>query len=235
MPRRWPSWAVDAFRVSIGIVNRVDGVVMKAWSLAFLRPSVSLPILLALAGPALAADTPADVCVPDRVALLALDGQAFDQDLNGGWRSIAYKPGCETAAADLLRDYRAAHPQEPDRILYWHEGQLRAMTGDTAGALPLLDHSRDPRDTSRAQAWNAYVDATLAFLRHDRPALLAARDRLSHVPRPPEPDETGSAMKMVAWPMNMGVVDGLVACFSKPYADAYGGACDEPAAPAKAN
>ncbi|WP_211115134.1 hypothetical protein [Nitrospirillum amazonense] len=129
-----------------------------------------------------------------------------------------------TAAADLLRDYRAVHPQEPARILYWHEGQLRAMAGDTAGALPLLDQSRDMRDTSRAQAWNAYVDATLAFLRRDLSTLLAARDRLSHVP--PPPPESGATMTPSSWPMNMSVVDGLAACFAKPYADAY--ACSAP-------
>ncbi|MEE3625924.1 hypothetical protein UCD39_18365 [Nitrospirillum sp. BR 11752] len=206
---------------------------MKTWGLAFLQASVFLSSLPMLgAGVALAADAPADACIPDRAALLALDGQAFDQDLNGGWRHIAYKPGCMTAAADLLRDYRAAHPQEPARILYWHEGQLRAMTGDTAAALPLLDQSRDPRATSRAQAWNAYVDATMAFLRRDQRSLLAARDRLSHVPPPPpEPDARGTSMKVVKWPMNMGIVNSLVACFTKPYADAYDGTCDKPRAP----
>ncbi|TWB75014.1 hypothetical protein FBZ87_104110 [Nitrospirillum amazonense] len=192
---------------------------MKVWCPAVLLVSLSLAAVSALA---------ADACVPDRAALLALDGQAFDQDLTGGWRPIAEKPGCLMAAADLLRDYRAAHPQEPARILYWHEGQVRALAGDTA-ALTLMEQSHDSRDTSRAQAWNAYVDATLAFLRHDRPALQAARDRLSHVPRPPlESDTTGDSMMMLSWPMNMGIVDGLLACFGKPYADAYGGSCTTP-------
>src|SRR4051794_36183667 len=47
-------------------------------------------------------------CYDDRAALLALDQKAFDQDLAGGWRAVAASPGCELAAADLIRDYRTS-------------------------------------------------------------------------------------------------------------------------------
>ena len=54
---------------------------------------------LLLGSPAIHA---ADRCKYDEEALLALDENAFDQDLSGGWRAIASIPGCELAAAELL-------------------------------------------------------------------------------------------------------------------------------------
>ncbi len=47
-------------------------------------------------------------CHYDRAALMALDEDAFDQDMAGGWRKLEYD-GCEAEAADLIRDWRVAH------------------------------------------------------------------------------------------------------------------------------
>ena len=172
-----------------------------------------------------AASPPAapDPCQVDRDAMLALGMNAFDQDHQGGWRPLSERPGCEGAAADLIRDYRA-FLQDRLPILYWHEGQLRAKVGQTDAAIRLMDRTRrDPGD-ERAPWWNAYVDATLAFLRGDRPALSAARVRLAAVPRPADtPAER-------RWPPNLAVVDGLIRCFGRPYREAYfDAACQRPA------
>lgn len=176
-------------------------------------------------------------CSYDRKALLALDEKAFDQDLEGGWRTVANIPGCELAAADLLAAYRAEHPRSGG-IVAWHEGQMRASAGQYERAVPLLESARKPvnQDT---YGWNYYVDATVAFLRHDKPGLLAARRRLANVAYPQDasplkdgymviPGQPGRPARRVRWPPNIEVVDALINCFDKPYSEAYGPACRPP-------
>ncbi|MCR6659422.1 MAG: hypothetical protein NVV72_08770 [Asticcacaulis sp.] len=170
---------------------------------------------LAVASSAHAAD-----CQYDHSQLLALDYKAFDQD---GWRPLADADGCKQAAADLIRDYRQAHPDlsaDDRRSLIWHEGQMRAAFGDYAGAIPLLStENPDP-------AMRDYAMATIAFLKHDKPALLAARTQLIAEPKPEGWDEAVAELKAsgetIQWPLNLEVVDGLILCFDKPYAEAYG-------------
>ena len=188
-------------------------------------------ILIALAlqtmSPPVSGGPAADPCQVDRHALLALNQDAFDQDMTGGWRELADRPGCMASAADLIRAYRA-HAQSRLSILYWHEGQLRATLGDYAAAIPLLEASRKPQDSS---GWNPYVDATVAFLRGDRAALVQARDRLAALPRPPDfRDQVLANGFHLTWPMNLEVVDGLLRCFGRPYREAYSAAeCRVPA------
>lgn len=180
----------------------------------------------------------ADRCKHDKDAMLALDEKPFDQDLagGGGWRAIANIPGCELAAADLLAAYRARHPGS-ESILAWHEGQMRASAGQYKQAIPLLESARKPTDQDPA-GWNHYVDASLAFLQHDKPALLTARERLAAIAYPESagmpplkddyiefPAQPGQPVMRTRWPPNIDVVDGLVACFDKPYAEAYGASC----------
>lgn len=183
------------------------------------------------------ASSPArDNCSYDRKALLSLDEQAFDQDLTsggGGWRKLSRTPGCELAAADLLSAYRAAHPAASS-LLAWHEGQVRASANQYSMAIPLLaSHRKDP--SNDWAGWNHYVDATVAFLKGDKGALLRARDRLADVLYPNDADmppfkdghmeipvQEGQPPIRVRWPPNIDVVDGLVKCFGKPYSEAYG-------------
>jgi hypothetical protein len=193
-----------------------------------------LLILLALqaatpAATAPAAATPANPCPFDFNASLALGQDAFDQDMNGGWRALAQRPGCEGVAADLIHAYRA-NLESHLSILYWHEGQLRADVGQYPEAIRLMEQSRKPDDRF---GWNPYVDATVAFLRGDRAALVLARDRLAALPRPAGfEDRTLPNGLHVTWPMNLAVVDGLVRCFGRPYREAYSiSECRAPEAP----
>ncbi|HTB68163.1 MAG TPA: PDZ domain-containing protein [Steroidobacteraceae bacterium] len=174
-------------------------------------------------------------CSYDRTQLLALDEERFDQDLeNGGWRGVAARPGCDSVAADLVRDYRESHGSRSG-ILYWHEGQLRALAGDYERATMLMEQSRDADDPSGG--WNVYVAATIAFLNRDRAALLEARARLAAL-RPTNGEQVqdgfisfrtvSGQMRRVRWPLNLDVVDGLVRCFDKPYRAAYGSECRSP-------
>ena len=156
---------------------------------------------------------------------MALDQRAFDQDMDGGWRTLAHDPACRAAAADLIRDYREAHALT-DSILFWHEGQMRAEAGQTHAAIVLFNRSRhdDPF------GWNLYVDASIAFLRRDRAALQRARDALAVLPRPPhfQPRDVNRRPINLAWPPNLNVVDALIRCFGRAYAKAY--ACAPPIA-----
>lgn len=176
-----------------------------------------IPALIALA--LQAAPAPPDPCQVDRAAILALSQEAFDQDLARGWRPLAQRPGCEGAAADLVRDYRAS-TESRIHILYWHEGQLRANIGEYPEAIRLMEQSRRLDDPF---GWNPYVDATIAFLHADLGALNAARARLATLPRPSAFREQVLANGYrLSWPPNLEVVDALVRCFGRPYREAYG-------------
>jgi len=164
---------------------------------------------------------PADPCQVDNRAMMDLGYAAFDQDPENGWRALARRPGCDARAADLVRDYRD-QVQRRMTILYWHEGQLRAGLGQAEEAIRLFEQSRKPDDQF---GWNPYVDATIAFLRGDRGALAAARERLAALPKPADFEErTLPGGFRTSWPLNLQVVDGLVRCFGRPYREAYGGA-----------
>jgi hypothetical protein len=158
-------------------------------------------------------------------SILSLGIDAFDQDMDGGWRKIASQPGCEKTAADAIKLYREA-TQRQLGTLFWHEAQLRATYGDSAVAIILMQKARKPGDD--IFGWNAYVDATISFLEGDRQGLLAARARLAQTPEPAKRncvDTKGQKISCGAWPANLDVVDGLIACFGKPYAEAYGSEC----------
>lgn len=179
-----------------------------------------MPILALLAAQAMTA-----ACTYDRLRLMALDQRAFDQDMAGGWRTLAMA-GCDREAADLIRDWRTAHAEIEPRhrsILYWHEGQLRANAGDTAAAIALFERSRKTDAEDAGFGWNLYVDGSVAFLRRDRTGLDAARDRLAVLPRPAGLDPRGPDGKPVAirWPMNLNVLEGFQRCWDQPYKQAY--------------
>lgn len=171
----------------------------------------------------------AENCVEDHAAFMAMDYWTFDQSPEGV-RSVLWKPGCAVFAADLMRDYHAMLRArgQPVRhtfpegevtfsetgempILYWHEGQARAFEGETAEALVLFRLSIEPPERSFA-GWNQYVRATIAFIENDLDVLKQEREALFRLTRPGYGD------------INLGVVDGLIACFGRSYSDAYSAA-----------
>lgn len=175
--------------------------------------------LLPLCGPARAADAKpgASDCAIDRNGFMTQDLNAFDQGPDG-FRSVI--SAGDLCVAELIADYRNANPavlEHPDSyLLYWHEGQYRAFAGQTQRAQELFERSR-MHGGPAAGMWNLYVDGSVAFLRQDRPALLEAREALAALP--PE------TYHPIPRPMNLDVLDGLIGCFGKPYADAYGATC----------
>lgn len=172
-------------------------------------------------------------CVEDPERYLAMSFEHFDQgvqpDSNGGrhewgWREIARREGCYAAVATLMSEWRARNGASLNpysrSFMAFHEGQFRAGGGDYGGAIPLIEEGA--RNAFTDDAGRAYVDAILAFLRSDRDALLAARERLLAVPEPLDWPETQRLFKEQAgqdmqWPRNIEATDKLVECFGKPY------------------
>jgi hypothetical protein len=191
---------------------------------------LTMAIYASSVAPQPAAQVPEPDCKYDR-SILALDFDAFDQDMNGGWRAIANRPGCEQEAAELIKFYRERQ-QRRIGTLYWHEAQLHAMGGDAQSAIPLMRQSR--RAVNDGTGWNEYVDASIAFLKGDKRKLLAARSRLAAVPPPSNRrcvDTKGNTVDCGDWPSNLDVVDGFISCFGKSYREAYSEpTCRAPAA-----
>ena len=199
--------------------------------MAFAKTTFLLVLLMAsLCVFATTKEEPKD-CSFDRKQSLSLSQDDFDQDPHGGWRAIAHRPGCLLIGADLIRDYRKFHAQSP-AILYWHEGQLRAEAGQNSAAVELMKKSYKRTSEDRS-GWNQYVDATIAFLKSDKPGLAKAQAALANVPLPRGMDSKGKTIqvtfpdgtiKKMKWPPNTEVVEGLVTCFGKPYSVAYSSA-----------
>jgi len=147
--------------------------------------------------------------VPAAQARLMLDAtyDDFDQAATGAasWRTLM-NSGCYTGAAKVIVSYLEAHKAqltaEQTRTLYFHAGQVTALGGDDRASVPYFEKSRDASATAD---WNAYVDATVAFLKNDRDALAAARDAYAKVAKPGSP--------------RLGVINGLLSCLGKPYKD----------------
>ena len=155
--------------------------------------------------------------------MLELDQQAFDQDMNGGWRPLGQKEGCEVAAAELIREWRH-EKRAHGSILYWHEGQMRASAGQTTQAIALFELTRKSQDFDADFGWNHYVDGTIAFLRGNKDALMRSMERLKAVPEPTNNTFTrpdGTVIKM-SWPPNLNVLKAFERCWGKSYAEAYG-------------
>ena len=168
-------------------------------------------------------------CRYDKPAMMALDERGFDQTMTGGWRVLA-AAGCDAQAADLIAEWRAGHPRDPRTagLLNWHEGQLRANAGQTPRAIALFDAARKPAEEDAGFGWNLYVDGSIAFLRRDLAGLDRARARLAALPRPSgyAPVGVDGKPRAYAWPMNLNILDGLVACWNRSYKQAYG--CAKP-------
>lgn len=170
-----------------------------------------------------------DQCAYDLGAMMRLEVDAFDRTPDSGWRIIGDTPGCESVAADLIARYRTEKIDDQRRGLMHHEAQLRAAAGQTTTAIALLDQVRA---METAPEMIAYRDAEIAFLRGDLAALTAARERLLAVPAPAHFEATTARFRErfpnqppPVWPLNIETVNGFVACFGRPYSEAYTAPC----------
>lgn len=100
-------------------------------------------------------------------SLMALDFQAFDQDMQGGWRYYSNQMRFGLAAS-LIENYLQQHPEMEKNeaaVMNWHAGQMYAMDEQEDLAIPLMEASRKEENI---MMWNEYLDATVAFLKKDR-------------------------------------------------------------------
>ena len=182
-------------------------------------------IILALAA---AAQSPT-VAAPcgDEARILNEDLDTFDQDPQKGWRSVAARPNCRAKAAELMRVYREMLQMRLNSLV-WHEGQVLAEMGRATEAIALFQRAKRPNSVlgQSQEGWNAYADATIAFLRRDRIALQQARKRLVAAPIPTTmerlPDGSFRSGSHASQAPNLDVVDGLIKCFDRSYLEAYG-------------
>lgn len=95
---------------------------------------------------------------------------------------------------------------------FFHAGQLYAMAGVPQVAIRRFYSSLDPReDAEKAQvlSWNAYVLATIGFLKRNQEAVRFQREQIAIGPK-----TDGNKI-------NLRVVDGLLKCWDQSYKDAY--------------
>ena len=143
-----------------------------------------------------------------RRAFLKMDLNEFDQSENSGWRTFADGPNhdrkCFLVGAKLLRAYVRVHRSLSDHermILSFHAGQAYALAHQYGNAIKEFRQSFE----GNAEDWDAYVRATIDFLKFDKPSLVREREKLAAIPGK----------------LNLNVVDDLVKHFGESYADAY--------------
>ena len=149
-----------------------------------------------------------------RAAFAALDFQSFDQTLDGGWRTLGTAEKYSDAAQAIewyLVDREGLEAWQRS-ILHFHAGQMCAFDGRGDAAIAHFEQSftADEPDDSPVR-WNAYVRASIAFLKGDREGLVATRDEIAAGP------STNGRIP------NLDVVDRFITGFGGSYADAYRG------------
>jgi hypothetical protein len=181
-------------------------------------------LALMLASQAKAESAPR-ACQMDREKIVRLTFWEFDQDASRGWRKIASRPGCERAAAELIRHYREKTGSKIT-TLYWHEGQLRANLGENRRAVQMFRKSLKNDDIL---GWNYYALSTIAFVKRDRKALIENYEKLKVLPVPQGQtwigDDGKKSDRPPEWPPNLHVVEAMVKCFGQTYRQVYSKGC----------
>ena len=143
----------------------------------------------------------------ERERMLSLSFDQFDQTEGSGFRFLLDQKRY-VEAAELIEAYVRRHWRgltERERVsLHFHAGQLYGIAGNPGKAGPHLKsahYRNEPTPDGHPPYWNAYVDATRAFIEGDRPGLIEARKRMGD--------------------LNEGfhrLVDSFIAYFGEPYA-----------------
>jgi hypothetical protein len=167
--------------------------------------------------------------------IMSLDFQSFDQNMNGGWREVANQENCNMASSILIGTYLARskiYYEIYRSSLRWHMGQMLAYENKYEEAIPYFENTYHANE-ARTSPWNLYVDGTIAFLKKDKALLRSKRDLLAKSPVSESMKKSrqkyiddNPEVKMyegyVDEPMNMPVMNDLLACFDQPYSKAYG-------------
>jgi hypothetical protein len=145
---------------------------------------------------------------------LDLGYDAFDQWPGMGWRQVAGK-GRFSDAAKLIDAYSEKHKDldvSQRANLNFHAGQMYAFADNYQTAIDRFSKSTYAEEPVELPLrWNAYVNATIAFLKKDMNRLKQCREEIVSGP-------TFQGEKA-----NLDVVDRLIQHFGEPYSSAYGG------------
>jgi hypothetical protein len=145
---------------------------------------------------------------------LELDYNTFDQYPGEGWRKIADK-GNYLEAAELIDAYEKQKQGLEDwqkLTLRFHAGQMYAFANMKKLAITRFKTTLyDKEPPNYPIRWNAYVNATIAFLEKDKKKLMEFREEIAKGP-------------MIKGEIaNLDVVDRFVKYFDEPYSVAYRG------------
>jgi hypothetical protein len=144
---------------------------------------------------------------------LGLDFNTFDQSPGAGWRQLA-ENGRFLETAALIDRYIRKHKklnESQTTILYFHAGQMYAFADDYATAVDRFKRSTYAQEPPQLPLrWNAYVQATIAFLNEDLDRLKECRKEIAEGPA------------LEGEKPNLDVVDRLIRHFGEPYSKAYG-------------
>jgi len=150
----------------------------------------------------------------EQLPSLGADYRGFDQTPAEGWRKLS-RNECLPEAVELIERYMARHEDllaGDVRILSFHMGQLLARNGDYVAAIPRFEAALNADEPAEGDfKWNAYVRASVAFLRGDLKELIAQRSVVAT-----------SAPRGGRVP-NLDVVDRLVEGIGTGYRAAYSG------------
>jgi hypothetical protein len=156
------------------------------------------------------------LCLPagcENKSPLDLNYNAFDQRPGKGWRQLAEQRNFLDAAR-LIDEYIEKHQglDESQRVnLNFHAGQMYAFAYDYQKGIDRFTKSTYAEEPPELPLrWNAYVNATIAFLDKDMERLKACREEIARGP-------TFQGEKA-----NLDVVDRLINHFDEPYSKAYG-------------
>lgn len=171
--------------------------------------------------------------------LLTLSYDDFDQNFDGGWRTLSFKDNCKPAAQKIIELYILfdnAINSNQLKLLRWHAGQVAADLGNYPLAIAFFNASidNDGESSKSKKPWNLYAKGSIAFLMRDKNALQQIRDELSVIPV--SEDEKNARRQFlkenpniqmpdgfIDKPQNLSVLDRLLRCFEQPYSAAYDG------------
>ena len=140
------------------------------------------------------------------------DYRSFSKGSNSSWRKVAREEGF-AEAGELIDQYLEKHKDlglSQTVNLHFHAGQMYAFANNYEMALDRFKNAKyDTEPEGISIRWDAYVNATIAFLKKDKIKLLECRNQIANGPK-----INGKAP-------NLDVVDSLIKNFNKPYFEAY--------------
>lgn len=177
----------------------------------------SFPLFAAIVALWFCTGVSAPAAVASEDVLMQETFQQFDQNLEGGWRTLQLKRDY-LGAADAMLEYLSGHsatlkPWQKDSLAF-HLGHVYAMAGKRREAIHWFQKSIADHRMGNP----AYVKSFMAFIENDKPALMADR-------------HTIAATSASHWRAeDLSEMDAMLDYFGEPFEAAWGALnCHNPA------